>query len=91
VAPGEELARQLLRDRVALDEASKKALAEDAGLHLGADSSLFAVTNEIGSYEIRGLPDGEYEAEAVHGQLKSVTGKISVKGGKTITLNLTLS
>jgi hypothetical protein len=51
----------------------------------------FAVTNEIGSYEIRGLPDGEYEAEAVHGQLKSVTGKISVKGGKTITLNLTLS
>ena len=51
----------------------------------------FAVTNEDGSYEIKALPDGEYEVEAVHSQLKRVTGKVSVKGGKTSTLDLTLS
>jgi len=51
----------------------------------------FAVTNEDGSYEIKALPDGEYEVEAVHSQLKSVTGKASVKDGKTSALNLTLS
>lgn len=51
----------------------------------------FAVTNEDGSYEIKALADGEYEAEAVHSQLKSVTGKVSVKAGKMSTLNLTLS
>jgi len=50
----------------------------------------FAVTKEDGSYEIRALPDGEYEVEAVHSQLKSVTGKVSVKDGKVSTLDLTL-
>jgi plastocyanin len=50
----------------------------------------FAVTKEDGSYEIRGLPDGEYEVEAVHGQLGSVTGKVTVKDGKASPLNLTL-
>jgi hypothetical protein len=51
----------------------------------------FAVTDEDGSYEIKALPDGEYEVEAVHSQLKRVTGKVSVKAGKTSTLDLTLS
>jgi len=50
----------------------------------------FAVTTENGSYEIRALPDGEYEVEAVHSQLKSVTGKVSVRDGKTSKLDLTL-
>lgn len=49
----------------------------------------FAVTREDGSYEIRGLPDGEYDVEAVHSLLKSVTGKVSVKGGKTSKLDFT--
>ena len=49
----------------------------------------FAVTKEDGSYEIRGLPDGEYDVEAVHSQLKSVTGKVSVKDGKTSKLDFT--
>ncbi len=50
----------------------------------------FALTKEDGSYEIRALPDGEYEVEAVHSQLKSVTAKVSVKDGKTSKLDLTL-
>ena len=50
----------------------------------------FAVTKEGGSYEIKALPDGEYEVEAVHSQLKSVTGKVRVKDGKTSALDLTL-
>jgi plastocyanin len=49
----------------------------------------FAVTKEDGSYEIRGLPDGDYEVEAVHGQLKSMTGKVTVKDGKTSKLDFT--
>jgi hypothetical protein len=48
----------------------------------------FAVTGEDGSYEIKGLPDGDYEVEAVHGQLKSVTGKTSVKDGRAARLDL---
>jgi hypothetical protein len=49
----------------------------------------FAVTKEDGSYEIKGLPDGEYEVEALHAQLKSTTGKVSVKAGKPSRLDLT--
>jgi hypothetical protein len=48
----------------------------------------FAVTRDDGSYEIKGLPDGDYEVEAVHGVLKSTTGKVSVKGGKPSKLDL---
>ena len=47
-----------------------------------------AVTGEDGSYEIKGLPDGEYEVEAVHSDLKSLSGKASVKGGATARLDL---
>jgi len=49
----------------------------------------FSVTKEDGSYEIRALPDGEYEVEAVHSQLKSVTGRVSVRDGKPSALDLT--
>ena len=51
----------------------------------------FAVTGADGSYEIKALPEGEYEIEAVHGQLEKWTGKVSVKAGKKSTLNLSLS
>lgn len=53
----------------------------------------FAVTGEDGRFEIKGLPDGEYEIEAVHGKLgkdKAVSGKVTVKGGEAATLDLTL-
>ncbi len=49
----------------------------------------FALSGEGGTYEIKGLPDGDYEVEAVHGHLKkSVTGQVSVKGGKPSRLDL---
>jgi len=50
----------------------------------------FAVTNETGAFEIKGLPDGDYEVEALQGQVGPVSGKVSVKGGQTSRLDLTL-
>jgi plastocyanin len=41
----------------------------------------FAVTKDDGSYEIKGLPAGEYEVEVLHGKAKSTTQKVSVKDG----------
>jgi Carboxypeptidase regulatory-like domain len=52
------------------------------------DHPFFAVTDEDGKYEIKGLPPGDYEVEAVHEKLKSQTGKISVKDGEKATLDL---
>jgi hypothetical protein len=48
----------------------------------------FAVTGEDGSFEIKGLPAGDYEIEAAHGKLKTVTGKVSVKDGEAAKLDL---
>jgi hypothetical protein len=52
------------------------------------DHPFFAVTDEDGKYEIKGLPPGEYEVEAVHEKLKSQTGKLTVKDGEKATLDL---
>jgi len=41
----------------------------------------FAVTKEDGSFEIKGLPAGEYEVEANHPKLKTTTAKVTVKDG----------
>ena len=41
----------------------------------------FAVTKEDGSYEIKGLPAGEYEVEVLHGKVKGTSQKVSVKDG----------
>jgi hypothetical protein len=49
----------------------------------------FAVTSEDGSFEIKGLPAGEYEIEAVHEKLKTLSQKITVKDGEKAALNLT--
>ena len=52
------------------------------------DNPFFAVTDEDGKFEIKGLPAGEYEIEAVHEKLKTQTGKITVKDGEKATLDL---
>jgi hypothetical protein len=48
----------------------------------------YAVTGNDGRFEIKGLPDGEYEIEAVHGELKQIAGKASVRGGAPAKLEL---
>jgi plastocyanin len=48
----------------------------------------FAVTKEDGTFEIKNLPAGEYEVEAVHGKLKSTVGKVTVKDGEAAKLDL---
>lgn len=50
----------------------------------------FAVTKEDGSFEIKGLPAGEYEIETVHEKLPSLTQKVSVKDGEAAKLELTV-
>jgi hypothetical protein len=50
----------------------------------------FAVTKEDGSYEIKGLPDGDYEVEALHAKLPPVSQKVSIKGGQAAKLDLTV-
>jgi hypothetical protein len=49
----------------------------------------FAVTGEDGTFEIKGLPAGEYEIEAFHGKLKGQAQKVTVKDGESATLNFT--
>jgi hypothetical protein len=49
----------------------------------------FAVTKEDGTYEIKGLPAGEYEVEALHATLPPVTQKVTVPDGAA-KLDLTL-
>lgn len=41
----------------------------------------YSVTKEDGSYEITGLPAGEYEVEVLHGKVKGATQKVTVKDG----------
>jgi hypothetical protein len=50
----------------------------------------FAVTKEDGTYEIKGLPAGEYEVEVLHGRVKGATQKVSVKDGESAKLDVSL-
>jgi hypothetical protein len=47
----------------------------------------YAVSKEDGTFEIKGLPAGEYEIEAYHGKLKTLDQKVTVKDGEAATLN----
>ena len=53
------------------------------------DNPFFAVTKDDGTFEIKGLPAGEYEIEAYHGKLKSQAQKVTVKDGEAASLNFT--
>jgi hypothetical protein len=53
------------------------------------DHPFFTVSKEDGTFEIKGLPAGEYEVEAYHGKLKSQAQKVTVKDGESATLNFT--
>jgi hypothetical protein len=50
----------------------------------------FAVTGADGSFEIKGLPAGDYEIEALHEKLAPVAGKITVKAGEAAKFDLAL-
>jgi len=43
----------------------------------------FTVSKEDGTFEIKGLPAGEYEVEVIHEKLKSLTQKVTVKDGES--------
>lgn len=45
------------------------------------DHPFFTITREDGSFEIPNVPPGEYEIEAQHPTLKTMTGKVVVKAG----------
>jgi hypothetical protein len=46
------------------------------------DHPYYAVTKEDGTFEIKGLPPGDYEVEAYHEKLKTQTLKVTVKAGE---------
>lgn len=48
-----------------------------------------AITKDDGTFEIKGLPAGDYEIEAVHEKLKGQAQKISVKAGAPAAANFT--
>jgi len=49
----------------------------------------FFVSNAAGQFEIKSLPPGTYEIEAVHESLGSITQRVTVKPGETQTLDFT--
>jgi hypothetical protein len=51
----------------------------------------FSVTGEDGRFEIGGLPDGEYEIEAVHGDLGRLTSRVTVKEATRASLDFTFT
>ena len=52
------------------------------------DNPFYTVSKEDGTFEIKGLPAGEYEIEAFHGKLKNQSQKVTVKDGEAAKLDL---
>ncbi len=53
------------------------------------DHPFYTVSKDDGTFEIKGLPAGEYEIEAFHGKLKSPAQKVTLKDGEGAALNFT--
>lgn len=51
----------------------------------------FTTTKDDGSFDLQGVPPGDYEIEAQHPTLKVMTGKVSVKAGGASNLDLTFT
>jgi len=49
----------------------------------------FAVTEDDGAFEIKGLPSGEYEIEAWHEQYGALTQKVTVRPGEMKSIDFT--
>ncbi len=49
----------------------------------------FAVTGDDGAFELKNLPAGEYEIEALHPTLGSALGMVTVADGESATVDLT--
>jgi len=49
----------------------------------------FAVTSDDGSFELKNLPAGEYEIEAIHPTLGSASGKVTVADGESASVDIT--
>jgi plastocyanin len=49
----------------------------------------YTVTGEDGSFEIKGLPPGKYEIEAVHEQYGGITQSVDVAANQTATTEFT--
>ena len=47
------------------------------------DHPFYAVTTEDGIFEIEGLPAGEYEIEAYHAKLRTISKRITIKAGES--------
>lgn len=55
------------------------------------DNPFFATSGKGGAFEIKNLPDGEYEIEAWHEKWGKTTQKVTIKDGSTSDITIELS
>lgn len=53
------------------------------------DHPYFAVTDNAGSFTLKGLPDGDYTVEAVHEKFGAKTAQVKVAGGNASPVSFT--
>lgn len=58
---------------------------------LSLDTPYFTRVDEDGSYEIKGLPDGQYRIQVYHPSCGNLTDEVAISGGETQTINYNYS